>query len=144
VPRSYTLTILLPQPRLRRALSPNGRAHWGVRYQARRVLQEATLAALLAARPPVPRPLAPPVQVAARFQFPDRRRRDPDNLVALLKPVLDLLQAYGALVDDDHAAVALGPLTLTIAPGPATLVCTLTPANRGGAATCPPAPAVVS
>lgn len=45
--------------------------------------------------------------VAALFHYPDRRRRDPDNAAASLKPIMDGLVLAGALVDDDFAHVAL-------------------------------------
>lgn len=48
-----------------------------------------------------------PCRVTALFCYTDRRRRDPDNAAASLKPVMDGLVAAGVLVDDDFRHVSL-------------------------------------
>ena len=48
------------------------------------------------------------------FFFRDRRRRDPDNLSAMLKPVWDGLQDAGVLGDD--RAVTLHPIEQHVDP----------------------------
>lgn len=39
--------------------------------------------------------------VTILFEFPQRRRRDPDNLAGMVKPILDAIVQQGLLVDDD-------------------------------------------
>ena len=45
-------------------------------------------------------PLTPPVTAQVTFRC-DRRRRDPDNTMAMLKPLWDALVDVGLLVDDN-------------------------------------------
>lgn len=40
-------------------------------------------------------------RVIIEFEFTQKRRRDPDNLAGLTKPIMDALVAAGILVDDD-------------------------------------------
>lgn len=51
--------------------------------------------------------------VRIRFVYPQRRRRDPDNLAGLAKPILDLLRERGVLTDDDceHITLTISALT---------------------------------
>lgn len=48
--------------------------------------------------------------VAVVFTYPTRRRRDPDGLAGLCKPILDALVLEGLLVDDDceHITLSVG------------------------------------
>ena len=46
-------------------------------------------------------PLTPPVTAQVTFVC-DRRRRDPDNHMAMLKPLWDALVEMGVLEDDSH------------------------------------------
>lgn len=135
---TYVLTLALPPPRLLRLASPNGRGHWAARAQARQALAQRVALAARAAG--LPRPLPPPVGLAAHWQFPVARRRDPDNLAALLKPVVDGLVRGGWLVDDHVGALWLAPATVHVVPGqPATLALHLTP-GAPPPAPGPPAP----
>lgn len=45
--------------------------------------------------------------VAVRFTYPTRRRRDPDGLAGLVKPLLDVLVDVGLLIDDDCEHITL-------------------------------------
>lgn len=45
--------------------------------------------------------------VTVTFEFPQKRRRDPDNLAGMVKPCLDALVDEGILVDDDCAHIDL-------------------------------------
>lgn len=47
------------------------------------------------------RTLTPPVEATVTFVVPDRRRRDLDNLLAMLKPAWDGLTDAGVLAGDD-------------------------------------------
>ena len=80
--RRLVITLSLPS----RDLSPNGRPGWRAKGKAvKRCRQTAHLLAL-AARPGRPMERA---RVTCRFFFPDRRRRDRDNLLASLKAAFD-------------------------------------------------------
>lgn len=47
------------------------------------------------------KPLTPPVSAVVTFVVPDRRKRDLDNLLAMLKPAWDGLVDAGVLSGDD-------------------------------------------
>ena len=52
--------------------------------------------------------------LAVEWRCRTRRRRDYDNLVAGLKPLIDGLVSAGIIEDDDSAhLISLGPLTVT-------------------------------
>lgn len=87
------VTLRLP-PRI---LSPNARPHWAAKARAVRQYREAAYLLALAERPPRPMRRA---RVTATFYFPSRRRRDPDNLLASLKPAFDGLADAGVVTDD--------------------------------------------
>ena len=46
--------------------------------------------------------LPPPVTAQVTFVVPDKRRRDTDNFLAMLKPCFDALVEMGVLEDDSH------------------------------------------
>lgn len=88
-------------------LSPNARAHWAARNKAKRAYaDEARLVVLDALAQMRARgaetPLRPPVTAQWIVVFPDRRRRDWDNLVASagLKAAVDQCVLEDLLVDD--------------------------------------------
>lgn len=92
-----------PQPHVARALSPNGRAHWGVRNKARK-----GVAALVAGESLWRRiqPMTGPVRVTFRYIRPTRGRVDLDNLsTGVSKACLDALVRQGVLEDDDSRHV---------------------------------------
>lgn len=93
------LTIELPLPD--RVLSPNSRAHWRQKARATKAYRGLAAAAAAAARGLTYEPL--PMRAAivrATYRVADRRRRDRDNLLAMLKPVFDGLQDAGVVRDD--------------------------------------------
>lgn len=45
-------------------------------------------------------PITPPVEAVLHWRLPDRRRRDADNLAAVVKAVLDAVVREGLLPDD--------------------------------------------
>ena len=87
-----------------RALSPNARVHWRTLAKAKREYKDDCGWAMLAQSrswwPTVER-LTPPVTAQVTFHC-DGRRRDPDNHMAMLKPLWDALVEMGVLVDDSH------------------------------------------
>lgn len=95
-PRSWEV-ILPPGLKL---LSLNGREHWGERNRVFQSLKKAAWAMVLNAK--VPR--LERVTVRVVYEPPDRRPRDPDNLI--VKPLVDALVAAKVLPDDNSAHVA--------------------------------------
>lgn len=57
------------------------------------------------------------VRVTYEFGVPTRARRDPDNLVASGKPILDGIRDAGVIPDDSTGHVELGPPVVTHTPG---------------------------
>ncbi len=88
-----------------RSLSPNVSVQWRTLAKAKREYKEDCEWTILAERPSWVRakehPLAPPVTAQVTFVC-DGRRRDPDNHMAMLKPLWDALVEMGVLEDDSH------------------------------------------
>ncbi len=78
------------------------RMHWYLRNELRKELGWWVYLAWKAAGSPRFRKPA----VTYRFYFPDRRGRDPDNLIASMKGYLDGLKHY-AFWDDNHKNIDL-------------------------------------
>lgn len=79
-------------------LTPNSRTHWSKRSAAAKVWRHAAWATALQAKIP------PQDFIIVRLEYwpPDRRRRDPDNLVSgVLKHVLDGLVDANVVPDDN-------------------------------------------
>ena len=55
----------------------------------------------------VPWHLRPPVTAQVTFVVTDRRRRDSDNHMAMLKPLWDALVLMGVLMDDNKDALKI-------------------------------------
>ena len=86
------------------ALNPNARVHWRTLAKAKASYKEDCEWWLLAAAPTSKgyySPLAPPVTAQVTFVC-DARRRDPDNHMAMLKPLWDALVEMEVLEDDSH------------------------------------------
>ena len=83
-----------------RSLSPNVSVHWRTLAKAKREYKEACgwIVKLALYKP---RTLPPPVTAQVTFVC-DRRRRDPDNHMAMLKPLWDALVEMGVLEDDSR------------------------------------------
>lgn len=105
------LVFTLPWPAPE--LSPNARVSWPVR--ARRVRDARGLAYLIALewrhRTDQRIPLPTPVTADVTFVVTDRRRRDPDNMLARLKPVWDGFVDARLLEDDSAAKFRFGSIT---------------------------------
>lgn len=87
-----------------RPASLNDRVHWSERARGARWWRQVTWAVCRAAGvPPLGR-----ASVELHVTPPDRRRRDQDNLVATLKPVLDGLVDAGVVPDDTPEHVEYG------------------------------------
>jgi crossover junction endodeoxyribonuclease RusA len=96
-----------------RALSPNARVHWRTLAKAKREYKEGCGWIVRAGFVPVPlgpgitytqsdvTRVTPPVTAQVTFVC-DARRRDPDNHMAMLKPLWDALVEMGVLEDDSH------------------------------------------
>jgi crossover junction endodeoxyribonuclease RusA len=87
-----------------RELSPNVSVHWRTLGKAKAQYKEDCEWFLLVAAPTSKgyySPLEPPVTAQVTFVC-DARRRDPDNHMAMLKPLWDALVEMGVLEDDSH------------------------------------------
>ena len=110
--RTNSITITLPLPP--RELSPNARVHHHARGRA---VKKYRLIVWSLTYPHMAHEMrGNPVRWAtateqATFYFRDRRHSDPDNLLAMLKPVWDELQVMGILANDrymTHLPVKVG------------------------------------
>ncbi len=97
---SWRLELPLAKP-----LSLNARQHW--RVKAKAVAQLRRDAHLLAEAARVP--ACSRIHVQLHYVPRDARRRDRDNLVATLKPVLDGLVDAGVVPDDTDEYVTWSP-----------------------------------
>ncbi len=90
-----------------RSLSPNVSVYWRTLAKAKAQYKEdcgwvVHVEAILKRRPPrTPLLLKPPVTAQVTFVC-DKRRRDADNHMAMLKPLWDALVEMGVLEDDSH------------------------------------------
>ena len=96
-----------------RELSPNSRAHWRQVARMKATYKEDCGWVILAERGWVDGPtlkpqayLKPPVTAQVTFRC-DRRRRDPDNTMAMLKPLWDALVDVGLLIDDNKDVLTI-------------------------------------
>ena len=105
------IEIKLPLPD--RRLSPNARTHWRSKAAATKALRQAARdAAAIAMRStdePLPMGAA---KVTVTYRVADRRRRDRDNLLAMLKAAFDGIADAG-LVEDD-ADFTYAPVRLDV------------------------------
>lgn len=94
LPETVTVELSLPS----RVLSPNARCHWSVRAKARAAQREE---ARWVARSAVQlvKPLWPSAHITVTPYYPDRRRRDTDNLLSALKAAIDGIVDAGVLAD---------------------------------------------
>jgi len=84
----------LPDP----MLSPNKRPHWRKKHKhASLAKEEAMLRAIKAGRPMNPYEKS---HITVTFVAKDKRRRDPDNLIASMKPYIDGIVRAGVIKDD--------------------------------------------
>lgn len=93
------LELPFPPPQL----SPNARVHHMKKARIVREYREDCAWAAMALRRNGKQPsVAPPVRAVVTFVVPDRRRRDEQNCLQMLKPAFDGLVDAGVLVDDNH------------------------------------------
>jgi len=71
-------------------LSPNARVHWRVKAKAVKLLKEAAYLCACEARGQVWEVFNRPV-IELTFYIKDNRRHDPDNALAMCKPIFDSL-----------------------------------------------------
>ena len=86
------------------SLSPNSRSHWRVKHKASKAIKRSTALGVRIALALDGKPEDLPwheVELQATYYHKCKRRRDPDNLVALLKYPIDGLVLGGLLIDDD-------------------------------------------
>lgn len=85
-------------------LSPNARVHWRAVSSAKAQYKSDCSGMLRTLGPPIipGHHLQPPVQAQVTFVVTDKRRRDSDNHMAMLKPLWDALVWMGYLKDDSH------------------------------------------
>lgn len=101
------LTLELPFPP--KELSPNSRPNrWEKARTVRQYREDCGWAGTVQYRryvskkgTPLPT-LTPPVTATVTFVVPDRRRRDEQNFLQMLKPAFDGLVDAGVLQDDNH------------------------------------------
>ena len=85
-------------------LNLNDRNHWSKAASKRRTIRQlAEQTARFSHAPSLER-----ARLVVEIAFPDRRRRDPHNYMATVKPIVDGLVDAGVLPDDD-AEHLLGP-----------------------------------
>ena len=92
-----------------RALSPNGRAHWAVKRKAAEPMKQ--VAALQGKQL---RPISGPATVTVTFIVAQNRRRDGDNWLASMKPVMDVLVQTGLFTDDDSRHISYAPVRFEV------------------------------
>ncbi len=108
-----------------RELSPNVSVHWRTLAKAKREYKEACgwiITELRWGQAQVMVAFSPPVTAQVTFVC-DARRRDPDNHMAMLKPLWDALVEMGVLEDDSHDKLTI--LTPKWERGPKKVVVTL-------------------
>lgn len=120
-----TLTIEdFPSPQCARALSPNGRAHWATkRAHTQAVKTVVAVKALVQGL----QPMHGTVEIQPTFVYPQRRKRDDDNLgTGVLKAVRDALVQRGYLEADDMEHVFQDRPVVEIRKGERALILTFT------------------
>jgi Holliday junction resolvase RusA-like endonuclease len=100
-------------------LSPNARCHWAEKYRASQDYLKAVYYSCLealATNHTEHRALIPlrKARLNLTFVFPQGRRRDKDNLVAMFKPGLDALVKVGLLEDDDSKHLTIGGVKVEV------------------------------
>jgi len=97
-----TLTLTLPLPP--RELHPNARVHWAVKARATKQYRKTAYCYALVAQGMARREWTT-AELHMTWHMPDKRRRDPDGLVASMKAAIDGLVDAGILADDDRLVI---------------------------------------
>lgn len=129
-----TPTLVLedfPSPQLARTLSPNGRAHWRVRMQARHTVHAAVFSAT--DRRFGDDVVRGPIALFVVYVRPTRTRVDLDNLsTGVTKAAIDALVRCGLIDGDDSTIVRRLNVQTRYEKGRRALEITLVPINEGG------------
>lgn len=91
---SVEISLPLPHP----SLSPNSRKHWATKARWVKTFRDLARIAAIEAMPCSPH--WPSATVRCTFTFPDRRKRDADNLLASMKSAFDGLADAGIVAND--------------------------------------------
>jgi len=96
--------------------SPNWRGHWTGRYKAGRVYHDAVYYCCVDAiyRAGQGRRPHSKSRLELTFVFPQQRKRDRDNLIAMFKPGLDAMVQAGLLEDDDSRHLEIGAVRVEV------------------------------
>ena len=94
-----------------RELSPNSRCHWSAKMKAKQVYKHAVWAEAYQVRPAEPFAKA---RLNLTFVFPDKRRRDRDNILSSFKPGQDALVLAGWIKDDNSECLTLGEVRIEV------------------------------
>jgi Holliday junction resolvase RusA-like endonuclease len=92
-----------------RALNPNGGAHWATKRKIAEPLKQA-----IALESKRLEPVKGKVLITITFVTAQIRRRDGDNWLASMKPLIDTLVKTGFLPDDDSASVSYAPVQFRV------------------------------
>lgn len=105
-PAEWSITINDWVPDSRLLLNGRNRVHWGTikscKERTKQVIRD-----FLDGFPGSTDVTFSHGRVAIEFEYVQKRRRDPDNLAGLVKPIMDALVEAGVLVDDDCEHVDL-------------------------------------
>lgn len=115
MPEPRTITLTLPWPSEK--LNPNRAKslHWGMKGRAVSMYRDTCcIIALNAKNRGRLAPFAPPVLATVTFYVTDKRRRDIDNLDAMLKPLWDGIVDAGVLADDSAKELRHGESKLVL------------------------------
>ncbi len=100
--------------------SPNSREFWAEKHKAGKIYHDAVFYCCVDARNREYRKGIPFPMVKARLNltvvFPERRKRDGDNLLARFKPGLDAMVDSGLLVGDDLEHLEIGDVEVVVDP----------------------------
>lgn len=125
----WELTIPDWVPDSRLSLNGRRRGNW---LQTRQLQMDAKTVVHLALNSMTPWPATvDPANVAVTFVYPNHRRRDPDGLAGLAKPILDVLVDRGLLVDDDCEHISLTVAAEVEKGASATRITVTAPRGRG-------------
>lgn len=129
-PRVQRLVLTdFPDPKIARALSPNGRVHWATRKRAREVVECVVGTAIFEQRLS-DELLGHRVRITYRWVMPDRRRRDLDNhSTGVVKCVQDCLVRLGVIDADDTSCVTAISTEVVYEKGQRRLEVTITPSG---------------
>ena len=110
-----TLTITLPWPSS--VLSPNGRAHWTAKQEAKCAARDLGYSLAHNERMGLPKPLAgEKFHLRLVFHPPDKKYRDLDNMLASIKSCLDGV-CVGIGIDDSQIKAITMQKGLVVAGG---------------------------